>query len=253
MVEATDWLRVPDVRSMRVGGNGVMLSSAVNPALTAEEERRGAAVSAFDRYGVSGLATLTAAVMLPNERLPVAIHLATFGYDAWREWMLRGAVGRRLSERLSLGAAVQYVALQADLFDERAASLSADVGLRFAPNERCALGLTLMNVPRAAIGERTSTGSSSDWAVQAGGEWNLTNDLRLLASVGKGRRSPWGGNVGAEYVAAENLRIGAGISAAPLLPAIGVGYDGRRFAVDVAATVHPVLGTSWGLALAVHF
>ncbi|MDR2791914.1 MAG: hypothetical protein LBB27_04200 [Tannerellaceae bacterium] len=251
-VLATDWLRVPDVRSMRLGGGGVMLSSAVNPALVAEEEQPKVFLSLIDRYSVSGLATLSAALTLPNSHLPTAIHLATFGYDAYREWMLRTAVARRLNERISLGVALQYVTLQTELFDERSTSLSADVGLFFTPNERFALGLTLMNTPRITFGERIATGSSSGWAVQAGGTWNITDDVRLLTGIGKGRRTPWEGNAGIEYSVAEGFHIGAGIAALPLLPAIGAGFEGRRFAIDVAATTHPVLGMSWGVAITVH-
>jgi hypothetical protein len=250
---ATDYLRMAEVREMRLGGTGVMVAAMVNPSLVAEEEKRSATFSVVDNYGVKGLTRLTAGMLYPNEWLPAAVHIETFGFDAYRETMFQGAVGRRLGGGWTLGIAVRYSVLQTELFDERGTCLSADAGCRFAPTEEWATGFSLMNIAAVAFGEGAKGMSSSKWRVEAGMKWMPVEKLRLLGSIAGGRDAPVGGHMGIEYDFEKRFTVSGGIGTAPWMTALGVGYEGRLFAVDVATTVHPVLGMSWGIGFSVYF
>jgi hypothetical protein len=252
-VVATNYLRMAEAHEMRFGGNAVMLSAIVNPSLVAHEVKRSMTISVVELYGVKGLTRLTAGVLYPNKWLPLAAHVETFGFDAYRETMLRGAVARTLGRGWSLGVAIRYTVLQTELFDEQGTCLSADAGLRFAPGERFAVGLSLVNVASIPFGEGTAAMSSSALQAEAGMEWKIVERLRLLGSIAGGKDRPVGGNIAMEYAFEGNFRISGGIKTSPWLVALGAAYEGNRFTLDVANTVHPVLGMSWGVGLSVYF
>jgi hypothetical protein len=248
-----NYLRMTEVSEMRFAGAGVLISPLVNPSLLAEETHRKAAFSIIENFGVKELTKLSVAILYPNPWLPATLHVETFGFHAYRETLLKGAVGRKLGTAWDLGIAFRYAVLQTELFDEQGACLAADVGLRFAPQERFSLALALTNIVAVPSGQGAHTMASAQWFAEAGMEWKIVDKLRLLGAFGKGRYTSSGGNIGLEYAFDERFRVSGGIRSSPWLTAIGAAYQGSLFVIDIAATVHPILGMSWGVGFSILF
>ncbi|MDR2499087.1 MAG: hypothetical protein LBD28_06570 [Tannerellaceae bacterium] len=254
LVYSTDYLRSGDVRSLALGGNEVIFSAMFNPALTAIAPRS-MQLSYFDRYSVKELGAASGCLYLRHPALSGGLHIASFGYDAWRETMFRLPIAKQLSERLSLGVSVQYAILQTELYEDQPAQLSVDAGMTWAPAEGWMLGLLLMNYPSVTF-SATGDGRLQEFMpcrIQLGGQWAANDETLLAATIDCRSFRYIDVHAGIAYRAFERVELRGGIKLASLLPSFGVGYEWEPLAVDMAATYHPVLGFGYGLGMSYNF
>ena len=250
VVYAVDNLRLPDIRSLGMGGNGVTQSVLFNPALITLCTGKTVYTDYFNRYGLKELGTFHIGYHHSNGWLPVGVDISSFGYDKYRESMFRLSVGKQLSEKWHAGVSIQYRMLQTELFEEVPKELSADVGLLFAPVDKLFIGLLIMNFPSVSLhSEDTRIEYFPGYSVQVGFQYNVINNLLIAGTAESNKDKTITGSAGIEYVPFDRFRIRAGIRLSPLLPTMGVGYSFFRFTVDAAAIYHPVLGVSTGLGL----
>ncbi|MDL2222083.1 hypothetical protein LJC35_05980 [Parabacteroides sp. OttesenSCG-928-N08] len=243
-------LRHPDTRCLGMASHGETLSALLNPALIALSERREITLQYYNRYGMEELGTLSGGFLYPNELLPAAIHLSSFGYDQYRETMMRLAVAKQIHRRWTIGVAFQYLILQTDLFDEQPSWLSTDIGLSFSPSEALLLGVSLTNCPTLAITDREIDRKGfTDYSLQLGFNWHIISSLMIIGSLIHQAEQPLMGCIGFEYRCMESFFLRCGLHSTPLSPALGVGYSFSSFTLDAVAQYHTVLGVSSGIGL----
>ncbi|MDR2496187.1 MAG: hypothetical protein LBD21_03580 [Tannerellaceae bacterium] len=254
IISATDYLRSADVRCLALGGNEVTFSPMFNPALTVGEPPS-LQLNYFNRYAMKELGLASGLLILRQPALSGGIHIASFGYDAWRESMFRLALGKSLSDGLALGLSLQYAVLQTELYDEQPAQLSVDVGLSLEPVEGLSLGLLLMNYPSAVISADSDSRQREFMPprIQVGVRWQAGDDLILAATLDCARFRTVGLHAGMAYRAFECLELRGGMELPSLLPAFGLGYEWAPLAVDAAAVYHPMLGFSYGVGVSYIF
>jgi hypothetical protein len=208
----------------------------------------------FNPYAMKELGLLNAAFYLPNPILPAGAHIASFGYDAYRQTLFRLFTGKRLSKQWLLGLSIQYTILQTELFDEAPARLAADLGINYAPTENLLLGLLIINLPSVSVGDNTVERKDfTPYQIQAGFQWTLIDHLLLSATLDTGDEHPLGIALGIEYLPLDDFSIRAGLKGAPLLPSFGFGYRFSHYYIDAAAVYHPLLGISTGLGFSYSF
>ena len=111
-IHAVDNLRIPDIRSLGMGGSGVTQS-----------------VEYFNRYGVKELGTVGIGFVYPNPLLSAGVDISSFGYDQYRETLFRLSVGKQLNGRWRIGIGFQYKMVQTELLEEVPKQLSTDIGI----------------------------------------------------------------------------------------------------------------------------
>ena len=253
-IHAVDNLRIPDIRSLGMGGNGVTQSVLFNPALVALHTDKIVHFEYFNRYGVKELGTLGIGFVYPNPLLSVGVDISSFGYDQYRETLFRLSVGKQLNDRWRIGIGFQYKMLQTELSEEVPKQLSADIGILFVPVDKLLIGMLIMNFPSIDIHKYTTEIKCfTGYSVQIGFQWKIINSLLIVGTFESNKEHTWIGNMGIEYVPFSNFRLRAGVQTAPLLPALGIGYCLSGFTIDVATVYHPVLGASTGLGLSYSF
>ena len=84
-VHGVDNLRLPDVRSVGMGGNVATQSILFNPALIVDKEKKSIHLEYFNRYGVKELGTVGIGFVYPNPLLSAGVDISSFGYDQYRE------------------------------------------------------------------------------------------------------------------------------------------------------------------------
>lgn len=253
-IHAVDNLRIPDIRSLGMGGNGVTQSVLFNPALVALHTDKVLHLKYFNRYGVKELGTMGAGFVYPNPLLSAGVDISSFGYDQYRETLFRLSVGKRLNERWRIGIGFLYKMLQTELWEEVPKQLSTDVGILFAPVDKLLIGMLMMNFPSITIHKNEAvTKCFTGYSVQIGFQWEVINSLLIVGTVESNESHTCMGNAGIEYVPFKNFHVRAGVQTTPLLPTLGVGYRLAGFTVDVATIYHPVLGVSTGLGLSYSF
>ena len=72
-------LRVPAIRALGMGGNGVTLSSVYNPALLEFSPQSMVRLEYFNRYALKELGTVNVSIQYPIRFLSAALYLSSFG------------------------------------------------------------------------------------------------------------------------------------------------------------------------------
>lgn len=252
--EAVDNLRLPDMRSMGMGGNGVTQSMLFNPSLVAVSTSKTIHLEYYNRYLMKELGTAAVAFQYPNKLLSAGVNIFSFGYDQYRESLFRLALGKRLGEKWALGMSVQYALLQTDLFEGQFSRLSTDLGLTFYPVDKVLIGVLIMDLPSISLGSKEAEIKDfKSYSVQIGFQWEVINNLLIAGNLGTAESDILTGGIGIEYTTFDTFRIRAGVNGPPLLPSLGVGYSFSQFTVDVATVYHSILGVSTGIGLSYSF
>lgn len=247
-------LRLPDVRSCALGENGVMLSSAFNPALIPLSTLKTLELSYSNRYMVKELGTISTSFQYPNETLSTGLFLSTFGYDEYRETMLRLAVGKKLGEHWSLGVGFQYSFVQTAMLEHTPARLSTDIGVLYLPVEKLSVGLLIKDFPSVKLNQQgVDLDCFRAFAIQAGFQYEVLEHTLMAFYVGTDQDYRITGGLGIEYTFMEQFYLRGGVKISPLLPTFGIGYVLKSFRLDAAALYHTVLGVSLAVGLSFHF
>lgn len=249
-VFAVDNLRLPDLYSLGMGGNGVTQSVLYNPSLIALYDKNTIHIEYLNRYTMKELGTVCSGFYYPNSVLSVGVDISSFGYDSYRESMFRLALGKRVGKKWTIGIGIQFLLLQTVALDEQPKQLATDFGVSFSPVDKLLVGLLIMNFPSFSLeSKNTEIKDFTDYSVQIGFQWEVINNLLIAATLESNKEYTLTGSGGIEYKLFTDFRIRAGIQSTPLLPTLGIGYRFSRFTTDVAAIYHPVLGISMGIGL----
>ena len=252
--QAIDNLRIPDLRTLSLGGGGVTETPLFNPALLATLTQNRIYANYYNRYSVSELATVSGGFYLKNDRLPVGFEITSFGYDEYRESLFRLSLGKQIMEKWSIGVAAQYMLLQSELFEESSGRISADIGITFRPVENVLTGLSIMHFPSVKVGDKNIDNKHiGAYLMQFGFNWKVINTVLITGSVDYCEEDSLAGSFGMEYMPFENFKIRAGMRTAPLKPSLGVGYQIANIHFDVGMLYHSVLGVSMGVGVAFNF
>ena len=80
-VHGVDNLRLPDVRSVGMGGNVATQSILFNPALIVDKDKKSIHLEYFTRYMLKELGTMSGSFYYPNQLLSVGVDISVFGFD----------------------------------------------------------------------------------------------------------------------------------------------------------------------------
>jgi len=253
-VWAIDNLRIPDLRTLSIGGGGVTETPLYNPALLATLNKHKLYANYYNRYSVSELATVSGGFYYANRFLPVGLEITSFGHDEYRESLFRFALGKQIAAKWTVGVSVQYMLLQSLLFEERSARISSDMGVTFRPVENVLTGLSILHLPSIRLGDKNIDNKHiASYMIQAGFNWKVINTVLITATIDHCEETPVAGSFGMEYMPFDNFKLRAGVRSSPLKPSFGVGYELGGIHLDVGMVYHRVLGVSMGLGVSFSF
>ena len=202
-----------------MGVNVATQSILFNPALIVDKEKKSIHLEYFNRYMLKELGTMSGSFYYPNQLLSAGVDISVFGFDKYREMMVRVLGGKR-----------------------------------FSPIDKVLIGMLKMNFPSVYIGDKDiEIEDFNYYLIQISFQWEIINSLLITGSVGTENENLVVGNFGLEYTAFDSFFIRAGIQTAPLLPSLGIGYNFSCFTIDVASIYHQILGMSTGLGLSFSF
>lgn len=252
--KGADNLRLADTRTLGLGGSGAVYSPMFNPALTAFYARRQVRADYFDRYALKELGTLSGGLCMPNPILPFGVHIASFGYDKYRESLFRLSVAKRLSRIWSIGVSVQYNLLQSELFERSGARLSADLGVALRPTDEWMFGLSVIHFPSVSTGsDEVNDTHLASLKIVSGLRYVVSEGMELSVGGEYRRDEPFVFSVGMEYAAFADFRLRAGVRSSPFSPSLGACYSFIGLTLDTAILYHSTLGTSIGCGLSYTF
>ena len=253
-VGATDNLRIPDLRTLSIGGGGVTEAPLFNPAILATKTQSKIYASYYNRYSVSELATVSGGFYYLNDIMPAGIDIASFGYDEYRESLFRLSMGKQIARQWTVGIAIQYAMLQSELFEDNSGRVSADIGITYRPVENLLTGLSILHAPSVKVGDKSIENKHiAPYSVQLGFNWEVVNTMLITGSISNNEEDPVSGSFGFEYAPLDDFKIRVGIKTSPLMPSLGVGYRLAGIDIDAGMIYHSVLGVSMGFGLSFSF
>jgi len=251
---AIDNLRIPDLRTLSIGGGGVTETPLFNPALLATLKQHKLYANYYNRYSVSELATMSGGFYFKNDLVPAGLEITSFGYDEYRESLFRLSLGKQIAKKWTIGIAAQYVLLQSLLFEENSGRISTDVGITYRPADNVLIGLSTLHLPSVKVGDKTIDNRYiASYSVQAGFHWSVVNNVLITGSMEHCEEDPVSGSFGMEYLPFENFKIRAGVRSSPIKPSFGIGYQIADIHLDVGMLYHSVLGVSMGFGISFNF
>jgi hypothetical protein len=253
-VHGIDNLRIPDLRTLSLGGGGVTETPLYNPALLATLTQSKLYANYYNRYSVGELATLSGGLYFVNPILPAGLEITSFGYDQYRESLFRLSTGKQIAEKWTLGVAFQFTLLQSELFEDNSGRVSADIGLTYRPVENLLTGLSLLHIPSVRVGDKNVNNKHiASYAIQLGFNWSVINSLLITGSLENCEEENISGSFGVEYLPFNDFHLRAGLRTAPLRPSFGVGYRISNIHAAVGLVYHSILGVSMGFGLSFSF
>ena len=253
-VEAADNLRIPDLRTLSVGGGGVTEAPLFNPAVLAVKTQSKLYAGYYNRYSLSELATVGGGFYFVNDILPTGIDITSFGYDEYRESLFRLSMGKQIARQWTVGIAIQYVMLQSELFEENSGRISSDVGITFRPAENLLTGLSILHLPSVKVGDKSVENDHiAPYSVQFGFNWEVINTMLIIGSINNSKEDAVAGTFGMEYMPFDDFKIRVGIKTSPLMPSLGVGYRIAGLDIDTGMIYHSILGVSMGFGISFSF
>ncbi|MDR1408361.1 MAG: hypothetical protein LBJ23_10000 [Tannerella sp.] len=251
---ATDNLRLPDIRTLGMGGNGGAHSAFFNPSLLGIQTESSLRADYYSRYSLKDLSTLSGGLCYPNRVLPVGLHVASFGYDEYRESLFRFSAGKRLNASWALGVGIQYAVLQSGIFESDAARISTDLGVVFQPVDNLLAGLSIINFPSITLNEEYVDGKRlGAYLMELNVNWQMMNSVLITGGIAHGEETPLAASLGTECFLTDDFRIRVGVRTLPLIPSLGVGYRLGDILIDAVMVFHHVLGASLGLGMSYFF
>ena len=251
---AIDNLRIPDLRTLSLGCSGVTETPLFNPAILAVRTQSKLYANYYNRYSVSELATVSGGFYFRNDLIPTGFEITSFGYDEYRESLFRLSLGKQIAERWTVGIAIQYALLQSELFAESSGRVSSDIGLTYKPVDNVLIGLSILHLPSAKIGDKNVENEHiAPYSINLGFNWEVINTVLITGSINNSKDDPVAGAFGLEYMPLDDFKIRAGISSSPLRPSLGVGYSIAGIDIDAGMVYHSILGVSIGVGLSFSF
>ena len=251
---ATDNLRIPDLRTLSIGGCGVTEVPLFNPAVLGTKTLSKIYASYYNRYSVNELATVNGGFYYVNDIMPTGIDITSFGYDEYRESLFRLSMGKQIARQWTIGIAIQYAMLQSELFEDNSGRVSADLGITYRPVENLLTGLSVLHAPSIKVGDKNVENKHiAPYSVHLGFNWEVINTMLITGSISNSEEDSVNGSFGIEYMPFDDFKIRIGLKTSPLMPSLGVGYRLSGIDIDAGMIYHSVLGASMGLGLSFSF
>ena len=232
-------------RSAAMGGVSVALddpeSAMRNVAGLAQSKNRAIALAFRQNYSISGLSYGSAGVVFPVSFGTFSSSYIHYGDADYNEQMLTLSYAMPLGNSLLAGVSFHYLysaTSDAYYFPQRLYTFT--VAIRYVPSEDIVVGFRAFNP--IAVMLNSSDDDYSPSCFNLGLSYKMTTDFMAVAEVEKMLFNRPTLRFGLEYSFWDFCRARVGISTEPTIFSFGFGIERPRFAVDVAAQIHGVLG-----------
>jgi len=159
----------------------------------------------------------------------------------------------------STGLGITLKSVMESIATESGSGMAADIGILYRAGEKTKLGLVVQNAGTGMTYQGDDTVYQFPAGVRAGISYAVTNEaekgLIVAADVSKvSSDNSVGFGAGGEYRVG-NLSLRAGVEQAgeSIVPGLGIGINAGNFLIDIGGGMHPDLGNTLKVSLAVKF
>lgn len=209
---------------------------------------------AENRFLVSDLNTFAIAAAYPTNSGTFGIGASYFGTSDFNETQVKLAYGRKLFEKLAIGAEIDVVALSITESGSKATA-TFGLGVQYQITEHFKMGAHVFNPLRIQLTELEGTALTANdqdrlpSLIKLGVAYSPAEKVTVFAEAEKNIDEKAIYKGGIEYRLIEKIHVRVGVSSNPTRSSFGVGVNLGALKIDVASSFHPVLGYSPQLSL----
>jgi hypothetical protein len=180
------------------------------------------------------------AITIPVNPGTIGVSYSYFGYTKYHESKIGLGFGKTFGKKFSAGVQLNYHYLFISGDSDNRNSLSVEGGLQYRPIEEIAFGIHLFNPTMASLSSYDQ--DTIPTTLRTGISIKPFRQLWLAVETEKSLDTELRFKTGIEYMAVESLYLRTGIVTSPFQSTFGLGYEIPWARVDIAFTMHEVLG-----------
>jgi hypothetical protein len=224
-----------------------------NPAMLGYVENLEIGTQFENRYLISELSTKSFQLAIPTKLLNAGLSFSHFGYSLYHEMMLGVGFARNFSNKFSIGLNFNYYTAFFVASNSYRGAFLPQVGLSTKLSPNFSLGFHAFNPFQTNIQtEFTTKRLPSIFSI--GTEYFFSPELAWRTEIDKEVSSNYRFATGFEYQMLQQLSVKLGAYGSDyLVPCLGFGFYGGRFALNLNCELHPLLGLNTLAALKYSF
>lgn len=206
-----------------------------------------AGVSAYyeNRWLVSAMSVQGATAAFPTGKWgAVGVVYSRFGNSNYNQSKYGLTYGVRLAKGFSMGVGLNYHDTRIGEGYGNKGNFVAEIGLLGQIGKKVRIGFHAYNLSRAVLVQDSLNNDRLPMIFRLGAMYTFSDKVRISLEAQKDLDLPPIVRLGVEYRPIELLYIRAGFNTQPFAPSIGLGFHFKGFRLDVASTIHPVLGVA---------
>lgn len=204
-----------------------------------------------NRYLMKELSQKSGAFVLPSRSGVFGISYDYFGSSLYNESKIGLAFARSFGSNFSAGIQLDYLNTHLGENYGNHAAFTFEAGIQARVNKNLVIGAHVFNPLNVKLSRETDERIPA--IIRLGAGYNFSETLLLTGEIEKNIDLKARIKSGVEYKVVKQAFIRAGITTNPMTYTFGFGLDLKKLKVDLASTIHQVLGYSPQLSISYYF
>lgn len=221
-----------------------VFSFTANQASLAQIKNASAGIYGEKRFLLEELSLYQLAIALPTASGNFGLKAGYYGFNHYNESQIGFAYGRKLGEKVDIGAQFNYNGVNISGYGN-ASAINFEIGTLLHLTDKLHAGIHAYNPVGGKLGKSQQEKLVSVYSAGLG--YEASNNFFVSAELEKEENQPVNINAGIQYKFLPQLMARAGIATASSNAYFGVGIFLKSFRIDVTAGYHPQLGVTPGL------
>ena len=221
-----------------------------NQASLAQIKTATAGVYAERRFLLNELNNYTAAIALYTNSGNFGLKANYYGFSDYNETQLGLAYGRKLGNKVDIGAQFNYYSIRIPTYGD-ASAISFELGAVLHVTDKLHAGVHVSNPVGGKFGEEQQEKLSSVYSMGLG--YDASEKFFISTEIEKEEDQPVNVNAGMQYKFLPQLLARVGVSTATSTAWFGLGLTIKAIRIDVTTSYHPQLGITPGLLFLFNF
>ena len=218
-----------------------------NPAGFATINDLSIGISYGNRFLLKELSNKDAGILLPINIGTIGISFSQFGYEHYNENLFGLGLSRSFGQNLRIGLKLYYMSIRFSEEYENRSVPTFDLGIQYQINKSLCLGAYIFNPINVRIGSLNK--DKVPIIMRLGFAYHIVDEFMICGEIEENFDDDFSFRFGLEYEAYKNVFVRSGFQLMPCLFTFGIGYDYKRFVVDVAAQMNQDLGVSMSCSM----
>ncbi len=193
-----------------------------------------------NRYSLKELSLKGGAVVLPIKGGTFGLCISNFGYSQYNESKYSLSFGKTLSEKLSIGVAMDYLSTKIGEGYGSKGVIAAEVGILAKPMKGLTIGAHIFNPTKTKLADYNNERVPT--IIRLGANYRFSDKVLVAVETEKDLSLQPIFKAGIEYKAVREFYLRAGIGSNPTLSSFGFGLNFKSVKIDISGSYHQVLG-----------